>query len=86
MTLSTIESEQAEEAKQKKLDNNTKPPEPSTPDYAAGLTPMTQPTKVLYIHLSNLQTCLCLHRSQLNLLNRTLTRLVKFNRPCYCTM
>ncbi|RMX45557.1 hypothetical protein pdam_00012941 [Pocillopora damicornis] len=38
------ESEQAEEAKQKKLDN-TKPPEPSTPDYAAGLTPMTQPTK-----------------------------------------
>lgn len=39
------ESEQAEEAKQKKLDNNTKPPEPSTPDYAAGLTPMTQPTK-----------------------------------------
>lgn len=45
MVLFTIESEQAEEAKQKKLDN-TKPPEPSTPDYAAGLTPMTQPTKV----------------------------------------
>lgn len=45
MVLFTIESEQAEEAKQKKLDN-TKPPEPSTPDYAAGLTPMTQPSKV----------------------------------------
>ncbi|KAJ7381336.1 hypothetical protein OS493_001461 [Desmophyllum pertusum] len=38
------DSEQGEEAKQKKMDN-TKPPEPSTPDYAAGLTPVTQPNK-----------------------------------------
>lgn len=38
------ESEHAEEAKHKKMDN-TKPPEPTTPDYAAGLTPVTQPSK-----------------------------------------
>ena len=39
------ESEQVEEAKHKKLDN-TKAPEPATPDYAAGLTAVTQPAKV----------------------------------------
>ena len=39
------ESEHAEEAKHKKADN-PKPPEPATPDYAAGLTPVTQPSKV----------------------------------------
>lgn len=38
------DSEHAEEAKHKKVDN-TKPPEPSTPNYAAGLTPVTQPSK-----------------------------------------
>jgi len=38
------ESEQVEEAKHKKLDN-TKAPEPATPDYAAGLTAVTQPAK-----------------------------------------
>lgn len=38
------ESEHAEEAKHKKLEN-TKPLEPTTPDYAAGLTPVTQPSK-----------------------------------------
>ena len=39
------ESEQGEEAKHKKLDNS-KAPEPATPDYAAGLTAVTQPAKV----------------------------------------
>ena len=44
------ESEHAEEAKHKKTDN-PKPPEPATPDYAAGLTPVTQPSKVSMIFL-----------------------------------
>lgn len=41
-----VESEQGEDAKHKKPDN-TKPAEPSTPDYAAGLAPVTQPNKVI---------------------------------------
>ena len=41
-----VESEPGEDAKQKKLDN-TKPAEPTTPDYAAGLAPVSQPNKVI---------------------------------------
>ena len=46
-----VESEPGEDAKQKKLDN-AKPaepttPEPTTPDYAAGLAPVSQPNKVI---------------------------------------
>ncbi|XP_068732980.1 negative elongation factor A-like isoform X2 [Montipora capricornis] len=39
------ESDHAEEAKYKKLEN-TKPLEPTAPDYSAGLTPVTQPSKM----------------------------------------
>ena len=41
-----VESEQGEDAKHKKLDS-TKPAEPSTPDYAAGLPAVAQPNKVI---------------------------------------
>jgi len=41
-----VESEPGQDAKQKKLDN-TKPAEPTTPDYAAGLAPVSQPSKVI---------------------------------------
>ena len=46
IVLLIVESEQGEDAKQKKLDN-IKPAEPSTPDYAAGLAPVSQPNKVI---------------------------------------
>lgn len=41
-----VDSEQGEDAKHKKLDS-TKPAEPSTPDYAAGLPPVPQANKVI---------------------------------------
>lgn len=46
--ISIVESEQGggEDAKHKKIDN-AKPAEPSTPDYAAGLAPVPQPSKVI---------------------------------------
>ena len=49
-----VESEQGEDAKHKKVDS-TKPAEPSTPDYAAGLPAVAQPNKVILwksIHLT----------------------------------
>ena len=46
IVLFIVESEQGEDAKHKKLDS-TKPAEPSTPDYAAGLPPVPQPNKVI---------------------------------------
>ena len=47
-----VESEQVEDTKHKKLDN-TKPAEPSTPDYAAGLPPVAQPNKVMLSSIYN---------------------------------
>ena len=40
------EAEQAEEAKQKKAAEAAKPQEPATPEYAAGLQPLSTQTKV----------------------------------------
>ena len=40
------EAEQVEEAKQKKATEAGKPQEPATPEYAAGLQPLTPQTKV----------------------------------------
>ena len=60
-----VESEPGDDAKQKKLDN-TKPAEPTTPDYAAGLAPVSQPNKVI-LSISNHSSFSCVNIAHTNM-------------------